>query len=407
MVRLSTFRQWAGLIHQHEVCPEGLWVFQLQQKFPQILSASSPHWQSLSRFSILPTVQRSIGWVLALPSLPQQRNVQHCLSLNSPAVLSGSSELWEYNFLFDIHDAHLIFFLFEHLPRLPVNDIASGSRVNEYTLQLYPSEFIGFRLLVSGLWRVDCHPWNRSLSILLNFQPLSADLAISRAFWSVSVPLASSNFLRRLCDQHLSIIWSRLCSSLASPNSQFSDSWNNLSTNWNAVSDSSCFAWRNWCLSKGMLTWCAKCASSVLTAFAYRSWILGPGTGPGSVRVSKISCTSCPAQWRSSVFLWESFLTPLASRKNSKERFQRHHDSWTNASWVAFAVERTDASSKFNVYCHFRYFSSRRLLTIDFTHTCSNNNKTYLIICCGQPSRHYNCNYLFGITLIYSLWVCT
>ena len=49
------------------------------------------------------------------------------------------------------------------------------------------------------------------------------------------------------------------------------------------------------------------------------------GTGPGSVRVSKISCTSCPAQWRSSAFLWESFLTPLASRKNSKERSQRRH----------------------------------------------------------------------------------
>ena len=50
-------------------------------KSPHILSASSPHWQSLSRFSILPTVHRSVGWVLALPSLPQQRNVRHIVYL--------------------------------------------------------------------------------------------------------------------------------------------------------------------------------------------------------------------------------------------------------------------------------------------------------------------------------------
>ena len=39
--------------------------------------------------------------------------------------------------------------------------------------------------------------------------------------------------------------------------------------------------------------------------------------------------------------------------------------SWTITSWVAFAVERTNVS-KFDVYHHFRYFSSRRLLTIGF-----------------------------------------
>ena len=39
--------------------------------------------------------------------------------------------------------------------------------------------------------------------------------------------------------------------------------------------------------------------------------------------------------------------------------------SWTNASWVAFAIERTNVS-KFDVYRHFRYFSSRTLLTIGF-----------------------------------------
>ena len=49
-------------------------------------------------------------------------------------------------------------------------------------------------------------------------------------------------------------------------------------------------------------------------AFAYPDSCFG--ASPGSARVSKISCASCPAQWRSSAFLWESFLTPLASRKN-------------------------------------------------------------------------------------------
>ena len=161
--------------------------------------------------------------------------------------------------------------------------------------------------------------YNLTLGVILyqsclTFSAASVYLAFSRAFWSVSVPLSSSNFLRRLCDLHLSITWSRICTSLASPNSQFSDSWNNLTTDWSAVSNPSCFAWRHWCLSKAMLTWCAKCACRDLMAIAYSESC--SGTGPGSVRMSKISCTSCPAQWRSSAFVWESFLTPLASRKN-------------------------------------------------------------------------------------------
>ena len=65
---------------------------------------------------------------------------------------------------------------------------------------------------------------------------------------------------------------------------------------------------------------CKIISSSDLVAFAYSESY--SGTGPGSVRASKISC---PAQWRSSAFLCESFLTPLASRKNSKEGFQRRH----------------------------------------------------------------------------------
>ena len=63
-------------------------------KFPQILSACSPHWQSLSRFSILPTVQRSVGWVLALPSLPQQRNVQHIVYLYITIQLQTHRQCW-------------------------------------------------------------------------------------------------------------------------------------------------------------------------------------------------------------------------------------------------------------------------------------------------------------------------
>lgn len=95
----------------------------------------------------------------------------------------------------------------------------------------------------------------------------SMDLAISLAFWSVSLPLTASSFLRRSCDRHLSINWSRTFSS--SLVLQFSLSWNNLVTNWSVVSDSSCFAWRNWCCSNGMLTCGKKCASSNLIAFAY------------------------------------------------------------------------------------------------------------------------------------------
>ena len=63
----------------------------------------------------------------------------------------------------------------------------------------------------------------------------SMDLAISLAFWSVSLPLTASSFLRRSCDRHLSINWSRTFSS--SLVLQFSLSWNNLVTNWSVVSD--------------------------------------------------------------------------------------------------------------------------------------------------------------------------
>ena len=228
----------------------------------------------------------------------------------------------------------------------------------------------------------------------LTFSAASVDLAFSRAFWSVSVPLSSSNFLGRLCDLHLSINWSRICSSLASPNSQFSDSWNNLSTNWSAVSDSSYFAWRNRCLSKGMLTWCGKCSSSDLMAFAYSESC--SGTGPGSVRTSKISC---PTQWRSSAFFCESFLTPLASRKNSKERFQRRH---LGPMLVGLPLQSSGLmfpNSMFTaIFGTFPLGDYWRLvfvlvascitllfLTFPFSHTRSNNNNTYPRICYGKP----------------------
>ena len=71
---------------------------------------------------------------------------------------------------------------------------------------------------------------------------------IQVASLAVRLPLTASSFLQRSCDRHLSINWSRTCSSLDVLKSQFSLSWNNVVTNGSVVSDSSCFAWRNWCV---------------------------------------------------------------------------------------------------------------------------------------------------------------
>ena len=100
-------------------------------KSPHILSASSPHWQSLSRFSILQFIGLSAE---CLPCL---------LFLNNETCDTLSIFITQFSFKLTGSGAWLLrairvqfpvwfpwltldFFSFEHLPRLPVNDIASG-----------------------------------------------------------------------------------------------------------------------------------------------------------------------------------------------------------------------------------------------------------------------------------------
>ena len=123
--------------------------------------------------------------------------------------------------------------------------------------------------------------------------------------------------------------------------------------------------------------------------------------GPGLVRVSKISCTSCPEQRRRSAFLWESFLTSLPSRKNLKECFQRRHLGPTLVGLPLQSNRLMFPNSMFTAIfgtfppgdywrlvfvlfasCNTLLFALK--LTFPFSDACS-NNKTYPIICYGQP----------------------
>ena len=79
-----------------------------------------------------------------------------------------------------------------------------------------------------------------------------------------------------------------------------------LAMNLSTVSPSSWAMFLNTCLSYGSLILVAKYASRALSS---------PSAGPGSINVSKSSCTSIPAVCRSRAFFWTSFLTPLASMK--------------------------------------------------------------------------------------------
>ena len=96
--------------------------------------------------------------------------------------------------------------------------------------------------------------------------------------------------------------------------SQFSASWNGLVTNRSAVSDSSCLVCRNYCLSNVTFTW-GENLHPVISMLSHS--ISSSGADPGSLSITKMSCTSCLAQYKSKAYFCASFVLPLASRKLS------------------------------------------------------------------------------------------
>ena len=142
------------------------------------------------------------------------------------------------------------------------------------------------------------------------------DNSSDRAIFCVSANVSSCPFPRSFCqssvDLHLSIIWSRICSFFVAPNSQFAAWLVSLTINWSTVSCPSCFIWQKMCRSYGTFTCGVKYASSVWSAALYTS-SSSPSGAPGSIRVSKISWTSIPAQCKSNAFLQAAAVIPWPS----------------------------------------------------------------------------------------------
>ena len=131
-----------------------------------------------------------------------------------------------------------------------------------------------------------------------------------------------------------------------------------------------------------MLTCGKKCASSYLIAFAY--CVFPSGAGPGSLTVTKMSCTSYPAQRKSKACFCVSFVMPLASIKKKKQLKRTFPSSPTRShvSRIACAIERVYVS-KFNVHGHvfsayvgkFPCLSSSPIVESKYTHSSYGLNR--------------------------------
>ena len=158
-----------------------------------------------------------------------------------------------------------------------------------------------------------------------------------------------------------------------------------------------------------------------------------PRAGPGSFSVTKFSCTSCLAQCKSKACFFASFVIPLASRKNSKERFHRLQRGPTT-SRITCAIERVYVS-EFDVHGHifsahvgkFPCLSSSPIVESKYMHSSYGLNRIttieqgiailnfsthvlspgYPIIAFAYPGIHYtDFNFLFHFrfSFSYEIW---